>query len=29
MGAFDLTLMDKDMAYLDEQYLPHKIAGAL
>ena len=24
MGAFDVTLTDDDMAYLDEKYLPHK-----
>ena len=29
MGAFDVTLTDDDMAYLDEKYLPHKIVGAL
>ncbi|MCQ9215535.1 aldo/keto reductase [Streptococcus gallolyticus] len=29
MGAFDVTLTDDDMAYLDENYLPHKIVGAL
>lgn len=29
MGAFDVTLTDKDMAFLDENYLPHKIVGAL
>ena len=25
MGAFDVTLTEDDMAYLDEKYLPHKI----
>lgn len=29
MGAFNVTLTDKDMAFLDENYLPHKIVGAL
>ena len=29
MGVFDVTLTDDDMAYLDENYLPHKIVGAL
>ncbi|MFC3932541.1 aldo/keto reductase [Streptococcus dentapri] len=29
MGAFDVTLTDDDMAYLDEKYLPHKVVGAL
>lgn len=29
MGAFDVTLTEDDMAYLDEKYLPHKIVGAL
>ncbi len=28
-GAFDVTLTDEDVAYLDEKYLPHKIVGAL
>lgn len=29
MGAFEVTLIDEDIAYLDEKYLPHKIVGAL
>lgn len=29
MGAFDVTLTDEDIAYIDEPYVPHKIVGAL
>ncbi|WP_165209194.1 aldo/keto reductase [Streptococcus tangpeifui] len=29
MGAFDLHLTQEDMDYLDENYLPHKVVGAL
>lgn len=29
MGAFEVTLINEDIAYLDEKYLPHKIVGAL
>lgn len=28
-GAFDVTLTEKDMEYLDELYVPHRITGAL
>lgn len=29
VGAFDVTLTDEDIAYIDEPYVPHKIVGAL
>lgn len=29
MGAFEVTLTDEDVAYLEELYLPHKVMGAL
>ena len=29
VGAFDVTLTDDDIAYIDEPYVPHKIVGAL
>lgn len=29
MGAFEVTLADEDVAYLDEKYVPHAIVGAL
>ena len=28
-GALDLSLSQKDIAYLEELYIPHKIVGAL
>lgn len=29
MGAFDVSLTDEDVSYLDELYVPHKVMGAL
>lgn len=29
VGAFDVSLTDEDIAYLEELYVPHKIMGAL
>lgn len=29
VGAFDVSLSDEDMVYLEETYIPHKIMGAL
>lgn len=29
MGAFEVSLTEEEMAYLDERYEPHKIVGAL
>ena len=29
VGAFDVTLTDEDIAYIDENYVPHKIVVAL
>lgn len=29
MGAFDVSLTDQDVAYLDELYQPHRVVGAL
>ena len=28
-GAFDISLTEEDVAYIDELYMPHKIVGAL
>ena len=28
-GALDISLSQKDIAYLEELYIPHKIVGAL
>lgn len=28
-GAFDVKLTEKDIAYLEEQYLPHRVVGAV
>lgn len=29
VGAFDVKLMDEDVAYLEEMYVPHPIVGAI